>query len=149
MGRNRRTAADDSPSVQRSFRLSRRTLELLDDRARELSETRNSLAERLLDEGLRTERHPLILFREGAAGLRRPALVGTRLYVWQVVDTVRASGNSVGDAAAYLGLPAHHVQAAVNYYANFTEEVDAYRAQDRELERREQERWERAQRVLG
>jgi hypothetical protein len=39
----------------------------------------------------------------------------------------------------YLGLRAHHVQAAVNYYADFTEEVDAYRAQEREFERRE--RW--------
>jgi uncharacterized protein (DUF433 family) len=135
--------------VQRSFRMSRRTLELLDDRARELSESRNSLAERLLDEGLRTERHPLIVFREGASGLRRPALVGTRLYVWQVVETVRASGNSVADAAAYLGLPEHHVQAAVNYYADFTDEVEEYVAQEREFERRERERAERAQRVLG
>ena len=149
MGRGRRPGSDTSPSVQRSFRLSRRTLELLDERARELSETRNSLAERLLDEGLRTERHPLIVFREGAAGLRRPALVGTRLYVWQVIDTVRAGGNSVADAATYLGLPEHHVQAAVNYYGDFTEEVDEYRAQEREFERRERERWERAQRVLG
>jgi uncharacterized protein (DUF433 family) len=149
MGPRRRTSSEAGTSVQRSFRLSRRTLELLDDRARELSETRNSLAERLMDEGLRTERHPLVVFRQGAAGLRRPALVGTRLYVWQVIDTVRASGNSVAAAADYLGLPEHHVQAAVDYYADFTDEVDEYRAQEREFERRERERWERAQRVLG
>lgn len=135
--------------MQRSFRLSPRTLELLDDRARELSETRNRLAERLLNEGLRTERHPLIVFREGTAGLRRPALAGTRLYVWQVLDTVRASDNSVADAAAYLGLAERYVHAAVNYYADFTEEVDEYRALEHESERRERERWERAQRVLG
>ena len=121
-GKNTETGA----SVQRSFRLSARTMKLLDDRARDLHESRNSLAERLLDEGLRTERHPLIVFREGAAGLRRPALVGTRLYVWQVVDTVRESANSVAAAADYLGLPAPHVRAAVDYYADFTEEVDLY-----------------------
>jgi uncharacterized protein (DUF433 family) len=137
-----------SASVQRSFRLSSRTMQLLDDRARELSESRNALAERLLDEGLRTERHPLIAFREGGAGLRRPGLVGTRLYVWQIVDTVRESGSSVAAAAEYLGLPAHHVQAAVNYYAEFTDEVDRYRAEQREFEQHERERWERAQRVL-
>ena len=90
-------------SVQRSFRLSRRTMRLLDDRARELSESRNSLAERLLDEGLHTERHPLIVFRTGGSGRRRPALIGTRLYVWQIVDTVRENGNSVPEAADYLG----------------------------------------------
>jgi len=135
--------------MQRSFRLSSRTMELLDDRARELSESRNSLAGRLLDEGLRTERHPLIVFREGASGLRRPALVGTRLYVWQVVDTVRESGNSVAAAAEYLGLAERHVRAAVDYYADFTEEVDQYRAEQSEFERRERERWERSERVLG
>ena len=135
--------------MQRSFRMSRRTLELLDERAVELAESRNSLAERLLDEGLRTERHPLVVFREGAGGLRRPGLVGTRLYVWQVIETVRASDNSVADAAAYLGIPERYVQAAVSYYADFTDEVDEYRDQEREFERRERERWERAQRVLG
>ena len=123
-------------------------MRLLDERAGELVQSRNSLAERLLDEGLRTERHPLIVFREGASGLRRPALVGTRLYVWQVVDTVRESENSVAAAADYLGLPAHHVQATIDYYADFTDEVDQDRAQQGDFERRERERWERSQRVL-
>ena len=136
-------------SVQRSFRLSSRTMELLDERAAELSESRNSLVERLLDEGLRTDRHPLIAFRQGGAGLRRPALVGTRLYVWQVIETARENGHSVVAAAEYLGLSARQVQAAVDYYADFTEEVNRYRAEEREFERRERERWERAQRVLG
>src|SRR6478735_10403135 len=53
-------------SVQRSFRLSPRTLELLGERADETSESRNALAERLLDEGLHIDRHPLIRFRVGA-----------------------------------------------------------------------------------
>src|SRR6266542_1490922 len=131
--RDTRTGA----SVQRSFRLSSETIGLLDDRARERAESRNSLAERLLDEGLRTERHPLIVFRDGAAGLRRPALVGTRMYVWRIVDTVRESGNSVAEAAEYLRLPDHHVRAAVDYYADFTEEVDRYRAEQRAFEQRE------------
>jgi uncharacterized protein (DUF433 family) len=136
-------------SVQRSFRFSERTMRLLDQRARELSESRNSLAERLLDEGLHTERHPLIVFRTGGSGRRRPALVGTRLYVWQVVETVLASGSSVPEAAEYLGLPEHHVMAAIDYYADFKDEVDEYLAEEREFERRERERWERSQRVLG
>jgi uncharacterized protein (DUF433 family) len=135
--------------VQRSFRLSSRTLKLLEARAQELAESRNSLAERLLNEALHTDRHPLIRFREGASGLRRPALAGTRLYVWQVVDTVRASGNDVGEAAEYLGLGERQVRAAIDYYADFKDEVDAYAAEEQEYERRERERWERAQRVLG
>jgi uncharacterized protein (DUF433 family) len=124
-------------------------LKLLDDRASELSESRNRLAERILDEGLHTDRHPLIVFRTGGSGLRRPALIGSRLYVWQIVDTVRDNGNSVAAAADYLALPEHHVQAAIDYYADFKDEVAAYRAEAREVEQREHERWERSQRVLG
>jgi uncharacterized protein (DUF433 family) len=124
-------------------------MELLDERASERSESRNSLVERLLDEGLRTDRHPLIHFREGGSGLRRPALAGTRLYVWQVIETLRQSGNSVPDAAEYLSLPERDIRAAVDYYADFTDEVDAYRDEERAFERRERERWERSQRVLG
>jgi uncharacterized protein (DUF433 family) len=124
-------------------------MSLLDERARELGESRNSLAERLLHEGLHTEHHPLVIFRTGSSGRRRPALVGTRLYVWQVVDTVRGSDGSVSEAAEYLSLPEHHVQAAIDYYADFQDEVDYERAEEHEFERREQERWERSQRVLG
>lgn len=145
---SQRDELNPGASVQRSFRLSKRTMRLLDARARELSESRNGLAERLLNEGLHTERHPLIVFRTGGSGRRRPALIGTRLYVWQIVDTVRANGNSVPEAADYLGLPPHHVQAAIDYYADFKDEVDEYRAEDVEFEHRERERWERSQRVL-
>lgn len=136
-------------SVQRSFRISTSTMDLLDARAAALSETRNALVERLLAEGLRTDRHPLVSFRGGTDGARRPGLVGTRLSVVQVVETLRASGNELGEAARYLGLPERHVRAAISYYADFQDEVDELAARDRDVERRELERVERAQRVLG
>jgi uncharacterized protein (DUF433 family) len=139
----------DRQTRQRSFRLSENTLDLLEQRARERGRTGNRLAEQLLDEGLRTLDHPLIHFRQGGAGDRRPALVGSRLYVWQVVDTVRASDGSVADAAEYLGLTPARVQACVTYYADFQDEVDAYAEEERELARREEHRWRRAQEVLG
>lgn len=136
-------------TVQRSFRLSSRTLELLGERAGETSESRNALAERLLDEGLRIDRHPLIRFRTGGSGLRRPALVGTRVDIWQVIDTVRGEDGNVADAAEYLGLTEAMVRAAVDYYAAFAEEIDAYRAEELAFAERERERSERARRVLG
>jgi uncharacterized protein (DUF433 family) len=149
MTRSARQTAIGAASVQRSFRLSADTMRLLDERADELSESRNSLTQRLLDEGLHTDRHPLVYFREGGAGQRRPALVGTRLYVWQVLDTVRASEGSVSNAAEYLGLSERQVQAAIDYCAEFAEEVGAQREQELRVQRRERERFERAQRVLG
>lgn len=145
LNRRSRTPA----TVQRSFRLSSRTLELLGERAGETSESRNALAERLLDEGLRIDRHPLIRFRTGGSGLRRPALVGTRVDIWQVIDTVRGEDGNVADAAEYLGLTEAMVRAAVDYYADFAEEIDAYRAEELEFAERERERSERARRVLG
>src|SRR3954453_3135845 len=57
----------DAP-VQRSFRLPAATLARLDARARERGRSTNALAARLIEEGLRTEEHPLIYFRDGAAG---------------------------------------------------------------------------------
>ncbi len=74
--------------------------------------------------------------------------MGTRLYLWQVLDTLRASDDAA-DAASYLGLSEAQVRAAVAYYADFGEEVDADAAQEREFAERERERWERAQQVLG
>lgn len=145
LNRRSRTPA----TVQRSFRLSSRTLELLGERAGETSESRNALAERLLDEGLRIDRHPLIRFRTGGSGLRRPALVGTRVDIWQVIDTVRGEDGDVADAAEYLGLTEAMVRAAVDYYADFAEEIDAYRAEELAFAERERERSERARRVLG
>jgi uncharacterized protein (DUF433 family) len=144
-----RSDAGQPATVQRSFRLSSRTLDLLGERAAETSESRNALAERLLDEGVHIDRHPLIRFRTGASGARRPALVGTRLDVWQVVDTVRGEGGDVAAAARYLEITEALVRTAVAYYADFTAEVDAQRADEIAFAERERDRSERARRVLG
>jgi uncharacterized protein (DUF433 family) len=147
--RRRPSRQKGEQGVQRSFRLAADTLGMLAERASETSESRNALAERLIAEGLRTERHPLISFRSGASGLRRPALAGTRLDVWQVIDTVRGEHGDVAATAEYLSIPERLVRAAVDYYADFADEIDAYRAEELRFAERERERWERAQRVLG
>jgi uncharacterized protein (DUF433 family) len=135
--------------VQRSFRLSRRTLEKLDAMAGVTGESRNALADRLLGEAIRTETHPLIRYQTSAAGRRRPLLVGTRLYVDQVIETLRGSDGDVEETSDYLGLRPEQVRAALAYYADFAGEVDADAAVTRELERDERARWERQQRALG
>lgn len=140
---------DKPASVQRSFRLSRRTLELLDAAAADGGETRNALADRLLGEAVRLDRHPFIRFHEGAAGRRQPLLVGTRLYVHQVMSTVRASHGEVDEAADYLGIAPRLVRAAVEYYAEFGDEVDEDAATAERIERDERARWERQQRALA
>lgn len=105
------------------------------------------LAERYLREGVRMDEHPLIVFREGLGG-RRPALAGTRLDVWQVVDTVRAS-DGVEEAAEYLDVPASKVHAAMRYYAAYKSEVDQWARRMRERADAEEQTWRREQEVLA
>ena len=135
-------------SVQRSFRLSARTVELLDAAAISSGETRNAFVDRLLGEAVRVERHPLIRFDAGAAGRRQPRVVGTRLDVHQVVATFRANDGMVDATAEYLGVDPRLVRAALDYYAEFTAEVDADAAEAGRVAETERTRWERLQPVL-
>ena len=68
----------------------------------------------------------------------RPRLIGTRLDLAQVVDTVRQNGSAEA-AAAYLELPAERVRQAMAYHADHAPEIDRWiaesdqRAHDRGL----------------
>ena len=138
-----------STTRQRSFRLTDKTLHLLDERATEQGESSNALAQRLLDESLRLERHPLLRFRQGGSGIRRPALAGSRLDVWQVIETLRSHEGDVDGTAGYFGITPAQVRACVAYYADFQTEIDSYAAAEIQAAERERERWEREQRALG
>jgi uncharacterized protein (DUF433 family) len=106
------------------------------------------LAERFLEEGLRMAEHPQVAFRDGGLG-RRPVLAGTRLDVWQVVETVKNSGNSIEDAAEYLDISQAKVRACRRYYAEYKDEIDAWTQRAREAADREEQAWRREQEVLG
>lgn len=87
----------------------------------------SSLAEQLIDEGLRIRRHPLITFRDGPMGWRA-ALVGGP-DVWEVVAGIVGGDvpatERVERAIELFALRLAQVEAALRYYAEFTEEVDA------------------------
>jgi uncharacterized protein (DUF433 family) len=105
------------------------------------------LAERYVEEGLRMDEHPLIYFREGGAG-RRPALVGARLDVATVVETIRQHDNSVEDTAEYLDVPVAHVEECVRYYVDYKGEVDEWLKRARCEAERERSLWERPHEAL-
>lgn len=138
----------ETRSEQRSFRLSPRTLELLDALAAESTQSRNALADRLLGEAVRVERHPRIRFHAGPAGRRQPLVAGTRLYVHQVIATLRAHDGDIGVAAEYLRLDPQLVRAALEYYSEFSDEVDADAREAERVAAVERARWERQQRAL-
>ncbi len=110
----------------------------------------STLAERLIDEGLRMDAHPLVVFRDGPAG-RRPVLVGGP----EVADVIGALvGGDVpveerrSRAAAHLELTDAQVDAALAYYADFTDEIDSELAERAELAEVAEASWRRQRQLL-
>ncbi|MGH3005456.1 MAG: DUF433 domain-containing protein [Gaiellaceae bacterium] len=131
-----------------SFRFDPRTLERLKQRSRDAGAAQAALVERYIEEGMRTDEHPGIYFREGGSG-RRPAVLGTRLDVAQIVETLRQNENSIEETAEYLDIPAAQVETAVRYYADYKDEIDGWIEESRAIGERERERWRRQQEALA
>src|SRR5512132_1780101 len=110
----------------------------------------------LVDEALRSQDHPLVVFRDGPAG-RRARLAGGP-DVWELVRAVRSARAAEPELDAdevvvlveeTTGVPAHLVRAAVDYWADHPADVDAWVARaDAETLAAEQ-RWRREQRLLS
>ena len=128
-------------------RVPRRVKQALEQVAKDRRINPLTFARTLLDEGLRRERHPGIVFREGPAG-RRAAIEGRRLDVWQVMETLWASDGNVDEAADYLQVRPDQVRAAVSYYTEFPDEIDAWVRTNHEEADRLRSRWEREQASL-
>jgi hypothetical protein len=116
----------------------------------------SSASNRLVDEALRMHEHPLITFKDGPAG-RRARLVGGP-DIWEVIGAVRsvrgAEPELTGDevlavVAETSGVPMPFLRAALAYWGDFPEEVDALlnRAQAEAAQARAS--WERQQELLG
>lgn len=100
--------------------------------ARHPGSTRSSVAARYVDEGLRMDEHPGIVFRDGLAG-RRATLVGGP-DVWEVVRAVQATRAaepelSQDELLALLeentGVPGRMIRTALGYWGAYPDEVDA------------------------
>jgi uncharacterized protein (DUF433 family) len=130
--------------------MSSQTLARLDLGARRRGEAKARTAERLIDEGLRMEDHPGVVFRDGPSG-RRAALAGGP-DVWEIIETLKGTGlageQAIAAAAEWGALTHAQVHAAVRYYADFRDEVDErIEFNSREAER-QRAAWVRAQEAL-
>jgi hypothetical protein len=111
----------------------------------------SALAEELIDEGLRMRRHPLIAFRDGPTGRR--AALGDGPDVWEVIDGIVGgdvpADERVARAVELFGLRPEQVEAALTYYAEFTDEVDDRIARNRAAADEAEALWRRHQDLLA
>ena len=131
-------------------RIEAETLQALRERSAQTGEPLVRLAQRYIDEGMRADRHPGIVFRDGPAG-RRPLVLGGP-DVWDVVSAARSAperGEALLEALAErVGVPSERIQIAIRYYAEYPDEIDRWIAMvDAEAERLEKAH-ERERRLL-
>lgn len=115
------------------------------------TESASALAERLIDEGLRMETHPGVVFRNGPSGRRAGLAAGPD--VWEVVALLLGLRGGVdrrvAKAADQLGLTTAQVRVASRYYAEFPDEIDAEIKANEEAADRELAAWENERRLLS
>lgn len=134
-----------------SARLDASVADRLERRGTRSGLSKSRLAERYIDEGLRMEDHPGIVFRDGPTG-RRAGLAGGP-DIWEVIATVRASGldgeNALSAASEWGNLSLSQVRAAVRYYAEYSQEVDDRIARNVEEADVAEAQWRREQHALA
>lgn len=123
------------------------TTHRLERRAKAAALPPRSLASRYVEEGIRRDEHPLILFVDGETG-RRAALSNTGLDVWEVIAAVRDNQNDTSAAAEYLGVPAGLAEAAVSYYGEYQAEIDEEIALNEEASARGLALWQQGRQAL-
>jgi hypothetical protein len=111
----------------------------------------SALAERLIDEGLRMDAHPAVVFREDPTG-RRAALAGGP----EVADVIGAMvggdvpvGQRRARAAELMAVGSAMIDAALAYYADYTDEIDEELAERARIADEAEAAWARRQALLG
>lgn len=128
-----------------------RVHERLRRRAAERGESASWLGERLIDEGLRMDAHPGIVFRDGPSGRRAGLASGPD--VWEMASLLRDLEGSpeerIAECSHRLWIPVTHVRVASRYYAEFCDEINAEITANEEVADRELAAWEAERRLLG
>ncbi len=108
-----------------SARLPDQTADRVKQYARRKQRSLNETVALALEEWLRQNEFALIEFRETLDG-RMAYMKNSRLPVWWVIQVAKSYGMEVEKVLAYWpDRPRAWVQAALNYYAAFPEEIDA------------------------
>lgn len=124
--------------------------------ARHPGSSGSSVANRFVDEALRMDEHPGIVFRDGRSG-RRAVLVGGP-DVREVIRAVKSARTAEPDLEATdvvtlvesnTGVPARLIDVAVRYWSSYPDEIDAWITEAEALEAEVFAAWERQQELLA
>jgi predicted transcriptional regulator len=120
-----------------SVRIDPETIARLDKLSRRSGRSRSWLAKTLIEEGLRMDAHPGIVFRDGPAGRRAGLARGPD--VWEVMNTFEDRDHPTEEDITYVAeslvLSVPEVRYALGYYSSFKEEIDDWiRSNDEEAE---------------
>lgn len=111
---------------QFSARLNAGVVDRLERRGARSGLNKSRLAERYIDEGMRMEDHPGIVFRDGPTGRRAGLAAGPD--VWEVISALRSTGlggdEAIEATAEWSGLTVRQVRDAVGYYTEYPAEID-------------------------
>lgn len=128
---------------QFSARLDAGVVDRLERRGMRSGLNKSRLAERYIDEGMRMEDHPGIVFRDGPTGRRAGLAAGPD--VWEVIGALQSTGlrgeEAIKATAEWSSLSVRQVREVIGYYNEYPDETDArIRLHEDEAEAAE-ERW--------
>lgn len=133
------------------IRIESETLGALRERSAQTGEPIVRMAQRYIDEGMRLDRHPGIVFRDGPAG-RRAVVVGGP-DVWEVIAAVRSAPERGDELVAALservGTSPEKIRLAIRYYAEYPAEIERWIEMVEEEADRLEQTVERERRLLG
>lgn len=115
-----------APARQFSARLDAEVVDRLERRGARTGLNKSRLAERYIDEGVRMDEHPGIVFRDGPTGRRAGLAAGPD--VWEVIAALRSSGlegdEAIRATAEWSELSTRQVRNAIGYWREYPSEID-------------------------
>lgn len=121
------------PTVQRSIRIQEKTYKEIEQIVRESGKEFSAVTNKLLEEAVRMQRCPGIIFSEGTVG-RRARIAGTGIEVWEVIGTYKSVGKDFNRLQkTYHWLTEQQIRSALGYYKAYSQEIDRLLKQNEEL----------------
>lgn len=106
-----------------SIRLKQNQIDRLARLARQQGRSLSDTGAMLIEESLRRSDFAWIEFRDSALG-RRAYIQGSSLTVWEVIVLAKTYGMDAEETADHLRWPIFKVEAAINYWKAYPNEID-------------------------